>query len=68
MERRDDADEKDANDQSIEPGIGHEGVEDLALEHEANQPAKNQERQHPDEKDAGRGQLGLFEVVARHRF
>ena len=29
------------------------------LEHKGDQRAKNEEHQHPDKKDAGRGQLGL---------
>ena len=37
MERQDDADEENAEDQAVEPGIGHEGVEDLALQHERDQ-------------------------------
>ena len=61
MERQDDADEQHADDQAVEPGIGHEGVEDLALQHEGDQRAQDQEHQHPDQKDAGRGELGLIE-------
>ncbi len=53
MERQDDADEQNGDDQPVEPGIRHEGVDDLALQDEGDQPAKNQEHQHPDEKDPG---------------
>ena len=37
LERQDDADQQNADDQAVEPGIGHEGVDDLALEHEGDQ-------------------------------
>ena len=66
MEREHDADEKDTDDQSVKPRIGHERVEDLMLEHEGDQAAKDQEHQHPDNKDAGRTEFGLIERV-RHR-
>ena len=67
MERQDDADDENADDQAIEPGIGHEGVEDLMLQHEGDQRAQDQEHQHPHQKDAGRAELDFEETVACHR-
>jgi hypothetical protein len=48
-------------------GIGHEGVEDLMLQHERDQRAQNEEHQHPHQKDAGRAELDFEETVACHR-
>ncbi len=53
MKRQDDADEKDADDQPVEPGIGEKGGLDLILEDEGNEAAKDQKHQHPDQEDAG---------------
>ena len=53
VERQDDADQQHGDDQAVEPGIGEEGVENLALQHERDQAAQDQEHQHPNEEDAG---------------
>ena len=56
MERQDDADpEARTTIRPLSHGIGHEGVEDLLLQHETDQAAKDQEHQHPEQEDAGRG-------------
>ena len=65
-ERKDDADQEDADDQPVEPRVGHERVEDLMLQDKGDQPAQNQKHQHPEQKDAGRRQLGWVDVI-RHR-
>ena len=48
-------DAEDPDDQPVEPGVGHKGPQDLRVHDESDQGAKDQEHQHPKEKDAGRG-------------
>ena len=68
-EREHDADDQHAEDQPVEAGIGEEGDPDLPVEHDRDQGAQDQEHQHADEKDPGRGQFrqGDFRrLVFRH--
>ena len=55
---------KNADDQAVEPRIGKERFDDLPLKDEGDQPAQDEEHQHPDEKDAGRGEFGWIDVFA----
>ncbi len=68
MERQDCADAQHADDQRVQPRIGEEGLKDLALQHERDEHAQNDEHQHPDKEDAGRGELCLVDLGGRHRF
>ena len=60
-----DADGEHAEDQCVQPGIGEERGPDLLVEHGQDEPAQNQEHQHPDEENPGRGQLKWIDVL-RH--
>ena len=64
-EREQDADQQHADDQRVEAGIGEEGRPDLLVEHDHDERAQDQEHQHPDQKNPGRGQLERIEVL-RH--
>ena len=64
-ERQHDADQQHADDQRVEAGIGEEGGPDLPVEDDDDQRAQDQEHQHPDQKDPGRGKLERVEVL-RH--
>ncbi len=64
-ERQDDADQQHADDQRVEAGIGHEGRPGSAGAGRRRPGAEDQEHQHPDQKDAGRGKFERIEV-SRH--
>ena len=52
-EREQDADEQHRDDQGIQARIGHEGGDDLLVQHEQHEPAQDQEHQHPDQENPG---------------
>jgi hypothetical protein len=60
-----DADEQRRDDQAVKARIGHERKDDLLVENHQDERAQDQEHQHPDEKNPGRGQLQGIEF-GRH--
>ena len=53
------------DDQRVQPGIGHEGDQDLLVQHDHDEAAQDQEHHHPDQEDPGRGQFERVEI-SRH--
>ena len=66
-ERQQDADHQHAEDQAVQARIGHEGAENLPVQHHADQAAEHQKYQHPHKKNARRGELVGIEF-ASHRW
>src|SRR5690606_34163379 len=46
-----------ADDQSVQPGVGQKGIENLFVENDGNQSAKDEEYQHPNQEDPRRRKL-----------
>ena len=66
-ERQQNADHQDADDERVERRIGAEGDPDLLVENDDDQAAKDQEHQHPEQKDPGRCELEGIEVFRHGR-
>jgi hypothetical protein len=66
-ERQHDADRQHRQDQRIQARVGHKGDRDLLVEHKADQPAQDDEDQHPEQEDARRGQFERVEFFC-HTF
>ena len=64
-ERERNPDAEHADDERIEAGIGEECRPDLPVQHDHHESAQDEEYQHPDEKNPGRGKLKWINFV-RH--
>ncbi len=65
-DRKHDPDQKRAEDDAVETGIGEKGGPDLPIEDDREQREEDQEHEHPHEKNSRRGNLDRGVEIARH--